>query len=128
MTDITLNSTLVRRLNHGKMSRALCLEAADRIEALQAWLDARCDHSELYKEIERLSDENKRLVKADKHREKVWKERIKELKERIELALRLEQTDIVGFISEALRGRKFSELPKDVQDCLLECEALEKPE
>jgi len=83
MTDITLNSTLVRRLNHGKMSRALCLEAGDRIN---------------------------------------------ELEERIELALRLEQTDIVGFISEALRGRKFSELPKDVQDCLLEYEALEKPE
>ena len=36
MNDITLESTLVRRLEHGKMSRALCLEAGDRIEELEA--------------------------------------------------------------------------------------------
>ena len=41
MTDEKwINWTLVRRLNHGRMSRALCLEAGDRIEALEAKLDA----------------------------------------------------------------------------------------
>jgi hypothetical protein len=52
--------------------------------------------------------------------------RVAELEERIELALRLNKADIVGFIPDALRGRRFSELPKDVQDCLLDCEAWEQ--
>jgi len=34
-TIITPESTLLRRLTHGKMSRALCLEAGDRIEELE---------------------------------------------------------------------------------------------
>ena len=37
MTDEKwINWTLVRRLNHGRMSRALSLEAGDRIEELEA--------------------------------------------------------------------------------------------
>jgi len=38
MSAITPESTLVRRLVHGKISRALCLEAVDRIEAQERLL------------------------------------------------------------------------------------------
>ena len=46
-----------------------------------------------------------------------WKDKCAELEERIELALRLD-TFFVGFVPDALKGRKFSELPQDVQDFL----------
>jgi hypothetical protein len=51
---------------------------------------------------------------------------IEELQECIELALRLNKADITGFIPDALRGRRFSEMPKDIREYLLECEAMEK--
>jgi len=53
----------------------------NRIKQLEAKLDARCDHSELLREINELTRHNKVLQKADMHREKIWKKRIAELEE-----------------------------------------------
>jgi hypothetical protein len=44
MKDITPNSTLIRRLNHGKICRAVMLEAADRIEELEEKLELWCEY------------------------------------------------------------------------------------
>jgi hypothetical protein len=97
-------SDLIERLRHWQENcndeymHELAGRAADRIEKLEA-NQRTASNNELHVAI---TEKNKQIA---------------ELEENIELALRL-GTFFVGFVPDVLRGRKFSELPQDVQDFL----------